>query len=302
MDLRELEAVIAIHEKGSFSGAAMALYISQPALTRRVALLERELKVKLFVRSAKGVYLTEAGKALLEPAQRALRETSEIRHALANLHERAHGTLLITSAPSVSLTRIGRLVAEFHDRFPDADVKISRSGSATAALLSVEAGTHDLAVTDRPNHSGDLISGPVWVEDCLAVFSSPDKRRGAAHTIPFVTRELLRGRPMVSLAEDSDAGIQTRALWQMVGTEPPSTIEADHPELLVTIAANGQGVAVVPRSVAMQAYDGGAQIAQPPRTISSSVHLACRKGQASPTIEQFLRIATSRRRAEALAG
>lgn len=63
MDLRGLEAVLAVYEHGSFSDAAAAIFLSQPALTRRIAQLERELDTRLFVRAPRQVYLTDTDRA-----------------------------------------------------------------------------------------------------------------------------------------------------------------------------------------------------------------------------------------------
>jgi DNA-binding transcriptional LysR family regulator len=296
MDLRELEAVVAVHEHGSFSGAATALFVSQPALTRRVALLERELDVKLFVRSSRGTYLTDAGRALIDPAQRALREADQIRKNLGMIRTGSHGTLVIAGDPNLSVGQIGYLVAEFHEAYPDVEVKIATCESTDAAITAVEAGIHDLAIVERPVRSGSLVSTPIWEDDYLAVFRRNDSRRSVDQSLPFVTAEMLRGRPMVRLPQSQYPQQQAKQLWEMVGMEPTSAIETESYELLVSIARGGRGVAVVPRQVAMQAYEDGAQVASPPRPITRSIALARRRDENSPIVGRFLRIATAEKR------
>jgi DNA-binding transcriptional LysR family regulator len=296
LDLREFEAVVAIHHLGSFSAASAALFVSQPALTRRVAGLEKELNVKLFTRSTRGVNLTEAGRAFLEPAQRALRETAEIRRALNAVRGDGRKKLLITGAPNLNFGRVGRVIAEFHEAFPDVDVRISRSESTQSALASVEAGLDDLAIVDMPVHTAAIVSTSVWEEEYLAVFASTGNRPPDG-IIPCATRELLHGRPMIRLPEATYPSQHAKHFWEMVGVEPSSTIETDHGEMLIPLALGGRGVAVVTRAAALEAYAAGAWIARPPRPITSSIGFARHNGEPSPTVGRFLRLATSQRRA-----
>lgn len=72
MDLASLNAFVAIAESGSFSAAGEALHLTQPAVSKRIALLEAQLSARLFDRLGRQVVLTEAGQALLPRAQRIL--------------------------------------------------------------------------------------------------------------------------------------------------------------------------------------------------------------------------------------
>ena len=74
MDLRRLRLFLAVVDHGGFTAAAAAIHVAQPALSLGVRELERELGATLLVRSRKGVVLTPAGEALVEPARQALRD------------------------------------------------------------------------------------------------------------------------------------------------------------------------------------------------------------------------------------
>ncbi|MEU1853423.1 LysR family transcriptional regulator, partial [Streptomyces sp. NPDC019990] len=73
MDIRQLEYFLAIVDRGGFSRAASALYVSQPSLSQAVRALERDLGSELFHRIGRRAVLTEAGRALIEPAREAVR-------------------------------------------------------------------------------------------------------------------------------------------------------------------------------------------------------------------------------------
>jgi DNA-binding transcriptional LysR family regulator len=295
MDLRELEAVVAVHELGSFSAAASALFISQPALTRRVALLERELDLKLFVRSPRGVFLTDAGRALIEPAQRALQEADRIKRTLDLMHGGTRGTLLITGVPNLNIGYIGSLIGKFHEKLPDVDVQVSYSVSTAAAVESVEAGVNHLAIVDLPVESESVTVADIWEDDYLAVFASDPTSKKTDGAIPIATAEMLTGRPMVHLPEILYPRQEPRMLFDMLGMEPTSRVETEHCELLIPIALGGRGVTVVPRFLAMYAREQGASIAQPPRPITRRIGLARRRTETSPTIGQLLRLARTQR-------
>ena len=82
MELARITAVVQVARTGSISRAAEALFVTQPALTARVQGLERALEAQLFVRSRHGSRLTEAGRALLPHAERALSALARGREAV----------------------------------------------------------------------------------------------------------------------------------------------------------------------------------------------------------------------------
>lgn len=293
MDLREFEAVIAVSELGSFSAAATALFISQPALTRRVALLEAELDLKLFIRAPRGVFLTDAGRALIGPARRALLETEKIRRTLDLIHDGGRGSLLISGVPNLNLAYLGSLVGRFQELHPDMEIRVSHARSTAAAIESVEAGTNDLAIVDLPSSSERVTVTALWEVDFLAVMARVSETPSPATSLPVVTAEMLRGRPWVHLPEDLYPCQPGRALFDMVGLEPSVRIETAHSELQLPIAIGGRGVAVVPRPSAMRALDDGGMIALPPEPIVRTVGLARRKDETSPAVARFLRLAGS---------
>ena len=189
MELRGLEAVVAVHERGSFSNAAETLFVSQPALTRRVALLERELGARLFERGNSGANLTQAGRALLEPARRVLRETESIRRAVGRIRAGERGTLRIAATPNLSGPMPGRIIGRYHEDFPGIENQVVTAPSRGAAVAAVESGTEDLAIVDLPVDSDMLSAVPLIEEDFLAVFAP-----GATNTDQVAIRRPSRPR------------------------------------------------------------------------------------------------------------
>jgi DNA-binding transcriptional LysR family regulator len=106
MDLANLNAFIAIAETGSFSGAGERLHLTQPAISKRIAGLEQQLKVRLFDRLGREVGLTEAGRALLPRAYQILNVLDDTRRALTNLTGEVSGRLTLATSHHIGLHRL----------------------------------------------------------------------------------------------------------------------------------------------------------------------------------------------------
>jgi DNA-binding transcriptional LysR family regulator len=118
MDLANLNAFIAIAETGSFSGAGERLHLTQPAISKRIAGLEQQLKVRLFDRLGREVGLTEAGRALLPRAYQILNVLDDTRRALTNLTGEVSGRLTLATSHHIGLHRLPPLLREFTRRYP----------------------------------------------------------------------------------------------------------------------------------------------------------------------------------------
>lgn len=113
MDLANLNAFIAIAETGSFSGAGERLYITQPAISKRIAGLEQQLNVRLFDRLGREVSLTEAGRALLPRAYQILNVLDDTRRALTNLTGEVTGRLTLATSHHIGLHRLPPVLRAF---------------------------------------------------------------------------------------------------------------------------------------------------------------------------------------------
>src|SRR3954452_5757338 len=87
--VRDLRYFLAVAREEHFTRAAESLYVSQPALSKQIRALERQLRSELFTRDRTGARLTRAGRALLPRAQRIVREWEDAKAALARASESA---------------------------------------------------------------------------------------------------------------------------------------------------------------------------------------------------------------------
>lgn len=103
MELTNLRAFMAIAEYGSFSSAAEKLYLTQPAISKRIAQLENELGVKLFDRIGRGIQMTLAGETLHQRSKLILQEVADTQRAIASLTETVSGRLLMGTSHHIAL-------------------------------------------------------------------------------------------------------------------------------------------------------------------------------------------------------
>src|SRR2546426_1778475 len=106
MDTQALAAFIAVAESASFSRAGEALHLSQPAVSKRIAALEEQLRSPLFDRVGRRIGLTDAGRALLPYAKRVLQDIEDGRRALSHLSDKVSGRLSIGTSHHIGLHRL----------------------------------------------------------------------------------------------------------------------------------------------------------------------------------------------------
>lgn len=137
MDFRRLQYFITVAEEGNIGRAAQRLHISQPPLTRQIRLLEEELNAELFVRTARGVELTQAGDMFLEDARNILTIMAQSRDKAQRAAQGSLGQLNIASFGTGIYSTIPKILRIFSESHPDVRIKVHIMGKAeqTEALL-----------------------------------------------------------------------------------------------------------------------------------------------------------------------
>ena len=171
MDIQNLSAFIVVSESGSFSRAAERLFITQPAVSKRILALENELNTRLFDRIGKKVLLTEAGQALLPGARRILAEVEESRRAVGNLKQRVEGKLSIATSHHIGLHRLPPVLRTFIQDFPRVDLDI-RFMDSEEACQSVLKGEVELAIATLPEEDWPLLQSQIIWHDPLDIVIS----------------------------------------------------------------------------------------------------------------------------------
>ena len=171
MEFAALKAFVAVAETGSFSLAAERLFLTQPAVSKRIAALESELDARLFDRIGRTVTLTEGGVALLPRAQKLLMELEDSIRAISSLSGEVRGTLRFATSHHIGLHRLPPTLKRFTQMYPQVRLDI-RFMDSEAACVAVEQGELELGiVTLPPEPSIKLTTEVIW-EDPLGIVVS----------------------------------------------------------------------------------------------------------------------------------
>lgn len=162
MDTAGLHAFVTVANTGSFSQAAQLLFLTQSAISKRIALLESQLDCRLFDRIGRQVLLTEPGQALLPKARDILAAMEDAERMLGNLSGCIGGRLAVAASHHISLHRLPPLLKRFVDDYPDVELDLQFAASEVA-YEGVLRGDLELAlITLAPEQDERICARTVW--------------------------------------------------------------------------------------------------------------------------------------------
>jgi DNA-binding transcriptional LysR family regulator/predicted ATPase len=232
-----LRAFAAVARRGSFSGAAEELYVSQPAVSKHVAALEAEVGRPLVSRGRAGSSLTSAGELLADYVLRAEALLANARRALGAGEEAETGTLALAASGIPGTYLLPDVVLEFHERYPGVELEFEVSTSADA-LSAVRTHRVELAVVGGLEPPAELDSEPL-LDDEVVLVGPPSL--GGRRLRP----QDLESLTWISRAEGSAtrAAVET-ARWEL-GLHAVRTVELASWEAVKRAVAKGAGIAAV---------------------------------------------------------
>lgn len=249
MDLRQLNAVLAVADHGSFSAAARALHTVQSNVSTHVARLEKELGVTLIDRNSGQV--TDEGAAVVARARRIHSELDALAADVASVHDHIAGPGRVGVIGTTARWLVPHLVDLMSQRHPRVQVVVY-DATTSSLVLQLASGTIDLAVLTLPVADPDLHSEHLFDEDRMLV-TPPDHPLADREEITLADLDgvplLLepRGTPFRELLEGltSDAGFRLRPQAEVDGTR-----------LMASLAFQGFGAAILPASATPLWLDG----------------------------------------------
>lgn len=245
MDLDNLKAFIAVAETGSFSVAAEKLFITQPAVSKRVASLEHSLDTRLFDRIGHTISLTEAGKALLPRAHRILLEVEDSKRAVANLTETVSGTLTIGTSHHIGLHRLPPVLRQFIRAYPDVQLDIEFMDSEDACNAVVH-GDLELGIVTLPlSPDPDLKITPIWKDPLVLV---ANKEHPLTHR-KRVSIEMLAEHGAILPATGTFTREVLERSLKPFDLKLNVTMSTNYLETILMLVSVGLGWSVLPRSM-----------------------------------------------------
>jgi len=244
MHLQHLRAFTAIVDAGTFASASARLHLSQPALSRQIDALERELGVSLFERVGRRVRSTPEGEHLLAKCRQVLADVSALGDEARALRSGESGLLRVGAPPQAIESFLAQFLATFRESYPFVDVHLTEAGGVKLHNL-LSAGELQIALVVSGHHLFRFQTlYPSWN---LAVVPEGHRlcRRG-----PVEVSEFADGT-MLLLNRDFASRDWFDAACQLAGIQPRVLFESSAPHSIIAMARAGHGIAVVPSTTSV---------------------------------------------------
>ncbi len=249
----QLQAFVEVVRLGSVTRAAAALHVTQPALTARLNALERGLGTPLLVRRRSGARPTEAGRAFLPYAERALQAVADGRVLLAELERGAAGHVALGASPAVSTYMLPTILKRFSESHPGVQVTL-RTGHSEEMLELVKR--DEVAVGLLRAFNDPEIEQFTLYEDELVLVVHPDHPVAERVRLPELASE-----QFVMFDPASSYHELTSAIFLDAGIVPRGVMEVDNTDSVKKMVEQGLGVAFLPHvSVADEVRSGRLRI------------------------------------------
>ncbi|MBE1593232.1 LysR family transcriptional regulator [Nonomuraea angiospora] len=249
MNLQQLRYVVATAEHRTMTDAARSLYIAQPALSRAIRDLERELGMTLFARSGRGVVVTAQGRRVVKLAREALDAVHEIE-GLANHSGVTEAELRIASTPSLEPGLAGRLLPAYAAEHPGVRVHIVRCDGRDSVVSAIRDQRADLGLTDLPVPT-DLITHPLERQE-IVLISPPGL--DLPNPVPMGK---LHGMRLALPARGSMRRRELDAMFGKYSVSPVVVLETDERNGWLNAVRAGQASLLWYRGLAEQASRAG---------------------------------------------
>jgi LysR family nitrogen assimilation transcriptional regulator len=246
MDLKQLEYFVRVAELGSFTRAASALDVAQPALSRQVRLLEVELRQNLLTRNGRGAVPTEAGKLLLAHGRGILHQVERAKEELGRVRGALAGRVAVGLPSSLARVLTVPLTRAFRLQMPEASISISE-GLSVAMQESLLNGRLDIAVLYNANSGPEIDIAPLLEEELLLVQirAGMTAKANAEGSISLAEVAQL---PLVIPSRPNAIRMQVESEMANIGCRPTIALEIDGVSAILDLVADGAGSAVLSRN------------------------------------------------------
>jgi DNA-binding transcriptional LysR family regulator len=283
-NLRTLQGFHAIVEAGSVTGAARALGLTQPAVSRMLATLESDIGFQLFHRDRGRLILTADGALLHAEVGRSLGTIERVFALVRDIAEFRVGELRLVAPPSLCETVLPDIAAAFLARLPDVKLSLdSRSVDTARSLIAsrmVDGGFVKLPL-DRPDlHAERLVSS-----EAVCVMANTHRLAGEAVLDPA----LIARTPLILLGAGRASRSQIEAAFAGFGIKPNVRVETHTIGSACALAARGIGLTIV-NSLLARSYIRGPLIVRPfrPRLLQEYAFVTAADSGPSRLATEFL--------------
>lgn len=251
MDLNQLRSFIAIAESGNLTRAAERLHLSQPAVSAQIRSLEEDLEQRLFHRSSAGMELTQAGRRLLELAERVVSAADDLKLAARAMKGEISGKLRIGTLSDPQFLRLGEFLGRALERFPLLDLELHNENTPSA-LAGVKSRNLDASF-----YFGDLADEDI-AELALAEMAYRVTAPAAwSSRVRDADWNAIAAMPWILPPEVSSINQRVRALFRQHGAELSTHVEADNEGVIASLIVSGVGLSLMREDLALERERAG---------------------------------------------
>lgn len=261
MDLKQLEYFVRVAEMGSFTRAANALNVAQPALSRQIRLLEVELRQNLLKRNGRGANPTEAGQLLLEHGRGILHQVERAKEELARARSGLTGRVAVGLPPSVARVLTLPLTRAFREKMPDAQLSISE-GLSAGMQESLLSGRLDIALLYNVTSMAGLEVSPLVQEELWLVQARPAGLQEDPPPPAIALKEVSQ-MPLVIPSRPNAIRMHVESIMADIGCRPKVALEIDGVTAILELVADGAGSAILSRNAVTRSIKPSAFVTRP---------------------------------------
>jgi len=243
MELHELRAFEAVAKYRSFTRAAEALFLTQPAVTRQIGSLESKLRTRLFERLGRTVCLTAAGEVLHRYAVEILRITAEAEAAVGDVATGAVGRLAVGASSTAATYVLPAYLRKFRDGWPGVELSV-HTGASAQVVEMVIGGTVDVGVVTGYREQPGLVEIPL-ADYATGVVVFPEHPLAANGNLTIKAADLA-GSPLILMEEGTNLRTYVDRLLSAAGVEERVTLELDNVEAIKKMIEARLGISLLP--------------------------------------------------------
>jgi len=295
LELRQLRYFLAVADAAHITRAAATLGIQQPPLSQQIRSLEARVGTPLFRRHAKGVALTEAGRAMVADARRIVNGVAALEERMRRIASGHGGALAVGLASSVAAhAYTPRLLRSCRHEFPDIELQLSEGNAAELIEAVANGGLHCALLRVPVAHPPGVNFETLLVEPALLALPINHplaKRYGAREPVPL---SALRRQPLILVRRPGAPGMYSNllALLDRQGIEVNVVAEVERMMSNLNLVASGAGITIVPASMKGSHAKSVVYRLLPPLTpIEAPITFAYRREELQGATSTFLTLA-----------
>jgi DNA-binding transcriptional LysR family regulator len=243
LNLKQLKVFYFVAKNLSFTRAAEALFITQPAVTMQISALEKQYGLRLFSRKKNELSLTEPGRVLYRYAAKVVEIAFEAERALFNLKANPQGLLRVGTTKTITRYWLTPYILSFQQAFPRVKLQLDE-GSSEEMALSLLYGRNDIAIVGRHRYREHLeaFPFPAHAIDPLVLVVPPGHELAGRREVAL--GEIV-GEPLILREKGSGTRYVIQNLLEEADAQPNVLLEAGNVDFIKDLVCRGAGVSIV---------------------------------------------------------